>query len=291
MTSLIARSISRSVTTGPLADEEIDWRVLAVFERACNLVTTGGDVVALVLPETGDGPFNIVVERLDQSLRLIQSGMTATLRDTQLQIGELEIRLDQAVVWEPRPDWEQLRQNREQIESRLPLAQHLTQREAPADSLLALTAPPQSPSLLRDRGEVRSLPCKQSVAGEGWGGGQLVQLAGLGGGLTPAGDDFLMGVMLRAWLAHPEPEPFCQKLADLAAPRTTTLSAAMLRAAARGECSAAWHDLLAALEESSDELVIAAVHDVLAHGHTSGADTLAGFLWLPTPGSPDRQLC
>lgn len=230
--------------------------MLAVFERACDLVTPSGDVVALVLPEIGDGPLSIVVESLDQSLGPVQAGMVATLRAAQLQIGDLEIRLDQAAVWEPRPDWARLRQNREQIESRLPFVRDLA-------NLLDLTGS-------RVREPVRS---------------DLTAMAGLGGGLTPAGDDFLMGVMLRAWLAHPEPEAFCQELAKSAAPRTTTLSAAMLRAAARGECSAAWHDLLAALDYGSDEQLAVAVRRVLAYGHTSGADTLAGFLWMPASGS------
>jgi hypothetical protein len=106
------------------------------------------------------------------------------------------------------------------------------------------------------------------------------QLAGLGSGLTPAGDDFLMGVMLRAWLTHPEPEPFCQQIVEIAVPRTTTLSAALLRAASRGECSAAWHTLLTALESGAQPQLEKAVQAILSHGHTSGADILAGFLWL-----------
>ena len=107
------------------------------------------------------------------------------------------------------------------------------------------------------------------------------RLAGLGGGLTPAGDDFLAGLMLRAWLDHPAPEAFCWPIVDAAAPRTTALSAAFLRAAARGECSAAWHGLLAALAGGGPALLEEAMCRVLAHGHTSGADMLAGFLGWP----------
>jgi hypothetical protein len=106
------------------------------------------------------------------------------------------------------------------------------------------------------------------------------RLAGLGGGLTPAGDDFLAGAMLRAWLAHPAPEAFCRPIVDVAAPRTTALSAAFLRAAARGECSAAWHALLAALAGGGPAPLDEAVCGVLAHGHASGADMLAGFQWM-----------
>jgi len=106
------------------------------------------------------------------------------------------------------------------------------------------------------------------------------RLAGLGNGLTPAGDDFLIGVMLWAWLAHPTPQSFCGAIVESAAPRTMTLSAAFLRAAARGECDAAWHQLLAALATATNDELASVIERVLAHGATSGADTLAGFLWV-----------
>jgi len=86
--------------------------------------------------------------------------------------------------------------------------------------------------------------------------------------------------MLWAWLAHPAPEPFCHTLAEVAIPRTTTLSAALLRAAARGECEATWHRLLTALSADSAGQLAPAVQQVMAHGATSGADMLAGFLCL-----------
>jgi hypothetical protein len=127
---------------------------------------------------------------------------------------------------------------------------------------------------------------------EGWAGNQDrlrtagIGLAGLGSGLTPAGDDFLTGVMLWAWLAHPNPDSFCQSLLNVAAPRTTTLSAAFIRAAARGECSDSWHVLLSTLIAEDKSAIETAVQKVLAHGATSGADTLAGFLYLPAFNQP-----
>jgi len=46
-----------------------------------------------------------------------------------------------------------------------------------------------------------------------------------------------------------------------------------------GECDAAWHDLLAVLAEDRASGLEAAVRAVLAHGATSGADMLAGFVY------------
>jgi len=58
---MTAHSISRSVKE-LLLKQEPGVQVLGVFEHACNLVTPDSDVVALVVPDIGNGPFNIVIE-------------------------------------------------------------------------------------------------------------------------------------------------------------------------------------------------------------------------------------
>jgi hypothetical protein len=89
-----------------------------------------------------------------------------------------------------------------------------------------------------------------------------------------------MGMMLWAWLAQPAPRQLCRTILEVAAPRTSALSAAFLGVAAEGECSAGWHRLLDALASRTRQCVVSAVGNIVSHGHTSGADTLAGFLWM-----------
>ena len=105
-------------------------------------------------------------------------------------------------------------------------------------------------------------------------------LAGVGGGLTPAGDDFIVGALLAAWagLYGVGAETLGPGVVDAAAPRTTTLSAAYLRAAAHGECIVHWHTLVQALLHADEPGLRAAVQSLVSVGHTSGADALAGFL-------------
>jgi hypothetical protein len=112
-------------------------------------------------------------------------------------------------------------------------------------------------------------------------------LAGLGGGLTPAGDDFICGALFAGWAGllplsqrerGPGGEGELSSIANSAASRTTTLSAAYLRAAARGECMALWHSLFEALRSSDASALPSVVESLLAVGHTSGADALAGFI-------------
>jgi hypothetical protein len=113
-------------------------------------------------------------------------------------------------------------------------------------------------------------------------------LAGLGEGLTPAGDDFLVGALHALWLCRgEEAAALAGRVARAAAPRTTDLSAAWLAAAARGLASPAWSSLFAALgsapavevTEATEavDTVGAALERVLATGHSSGACALAGF--------------
>ncbi len=267
---------------GLLSTTDPAWRVLAVFERACDLVTPGGEVIALVWPEVGDGPLNIIVEGAWAGFpAAIEPGMAAGLKGTRLWLGDWEVLLEGAAIWEPCPDWEGLRARREAIAARLPLLQALALSQAPGGSLLTLLQLGDGP----DGAAV--WPAAERLRA-GWDNGEKLarlqagaaRLAGLGGGLTPAGDDFLAGMMVGAWLAHPEPRRFCRPLLKVAAPRTTTLSAALLRAAAGGECSALWHRLLGALADGGSDHLEEAVQGVISCGHTSGADTLAGFLWF-----------
>ena len=291
---LVARSISRPVwerlREGPFAA-----RVLAVFEHACDLTTPDGRVVALVLPQIGDGPLNIVVDGRPGDFAAVRPGMPAWLEGRRLEIGGLEIVLGRAMVWEPRPDWDMLRACRDGIVASLPRLWALSVCYAPASSFLTLAwgwvgGPSRPVGTVSASGPLASVAREGAEALRmGWEGnsGQLregaAQLAGLGSGLTPAGDDFLTGVMLWAWLAHSNPREFCRALVAAAVPRTTTLSAAFLRAAAGGECSAPWHRVLAALVGGAEDVLAASIRQVVACGATSGADTLAGFLWMGSP--------
>src|SRR5690606_36415208 len=107
-------------------------------------------------------------------------------------------------------------------------------------------------------------------------------LAGLGGGLTPAGDDLLLGAMVALWAIRPESiaRPCAETVANTAMPRTTTLSAAYLAAAGRGEVALLWHNLLGAFATADSQGVISATRAILHTGHTSGADMLTGFLLI-----------
>ena len=106
------------------------------------------------------------------------------------------------------------------------------------------------------------------------------QLAGLGVGLTPTGDDFIMGALYAARIIH-SPDianHLAQAIANAAAPLTTSLSAAWLRSAGKGEAGILWHGLFDALLCSRCSQIQRSIDKILGVGATSGADALAGFL-------------
>jgi hypothetical protein len=291
---VLARSISRPVHELLSAAGRFKARVLASSRRVCTLVTSDSDVIVLAPPAVGDGPLNIVVEA---ALESAPSDTPALLENGLLRVGRVTVSMQEVEIWEPCPDWVALTARRDHAARGLPRLQAIVDRAAPRESLFWLAQPclhrgapvatisGRGGLAARVRNGAEALAAawegdqEQAVLGAG-------RLAGLGRGLTPAGDDFLLGVMLWAWLAHPSPAGFCRALAEVAVPRTTTLSAAWLRAAAGGQFAAPLHQLVAALVGRGD--LEAAAGRVLAFGATSGADTLAGLLWIgsarPPPG-------
>lgn len=108
--------------------------------------------------------------------------------------------------------------------------------------------------------------------------GRPEELVGLGEGLTPAGDDFLIGVLAALeWMGADGPR---RRLTQALAGRldgTTTLSRAFLARAMEGEYSQPVLDLFRALEDPA--ATAQATARLCAIGHSSGSDMLGGILW------------
>lgn len=104
----------------------------------------------------------------------------------------------------------------------------------------------------------------------------LTELAGRGPGLTPYGDDLLAGYLTGLVLWGGE-RATAEEIAEAAAVRTTSLSAALLRHAARGELPEPAHELL----EVGDPAPLA------RFGHSSGGGLMLG-LALACPYSGPR---
>lgn len=234
-------------------------KILHVFDHACNLINERREVLSIVTPQIGNGPFNIVLEEdAFFSERLNVESPVSTL-DGQLQLGDLIVDIKNAKYWNPRPDWGRLHKNRDSIIDQLLILPPIDYQPAISNPLLAAL----TNSIVASDTQSSVAPAKR--------------LAGLGVGLTPSGDDFIMGALYAAWIIHPfdVASLLVNNTAESAAPLTTSLSAAYLISAGKGEAGILWHELFDTLAARGD--LHAPIAQLLSVGETSGADALAGF--------------
>lgn len=237
-------------------------RILHIFDRVCNLINEGREVLSVVTSQIGNGPFNLVVGDDVLFSDEFNVEVLISIHDNQLQIGELAIDISNAKLWNPRPDWEGLYTNKGRI----------------FDQLSTLSIPGAEPLLPMVL--ISDLSAALATADIESGKSLASQLAGFGMGLTPAGDDIIMGAIYATWIVHLQEvaSVIANEIAETAAPLTTSLSAAWLRSVGKGEAGEVWHDLFDSLVSSDNLLLQEAVDNILTIGETSGADALAGFI-------------
>jgi hypothetical protein len=267
--------------------------VLAVFDRGAYL-DLAGRVVALA-PATADwGPLSIVLS--DRAgLAPAAAGDPVLLDHGVLRIGPHTVVVADAAVWDPalpRPSEPSSARGGRALEQ---VTDELCARASP-DSLVALLEPRarRLPEGRRPGAAERLTPLRRGLEAIGrFLGGRAsaehvrqviaASVAGRGPGLTPSGDDLLMGVMhaITVWPHLAAPVGGAQAREALAAGalgRTTRISAAYLEAAAAGLAAQPWHRLVRSLDRSPTAIRDATA-GILAIGHTSGADALTGFCW------------
>jgi hypothetical protein len=294
-----ALSINRPVFNA-VKREGLIARVFANYRRACNLMTSEGEIIALVSPAIGNGPLNIVIEE-NAALEHVKPGLPAVFSDEQPGLDEsLVVSLDGAQLWRPEVDWKGLITHRRKLEQNsAALCSWLSQNDIAMTLLSLVLHGEKEPRACED--ETRSLHKLAFLAMAQVGIKGLWQalrvgdrpgvresaalLAGLGAGLTPAGDDYLVGLMagLRVWPGSLSniglsPGDACQIILEATEDRTTLLSRAFLHSAKEGLFGENWHRLLAELSRGEAKGIRQAARRILASGATSGADALAGFL-------------
>lgn len=287
---LPARSISRPVREFVQVPRQ--GNVLATFQRSCYLEFEGR-IVALVAPELRNGPLNIILEVPPAySFQPIPLGGPACAKQQELIVETvMRVSLVGATVWEPtiapwatQPD---------ELVAALALCRKLLSREAPAASFAnVLPTAMAVPGTYMEEALFNEARAAIHRLAEGIQSNDLSalaegtrRLAGLGLGLTPSGDDVLVGVLLAlAVCPSPMTEAFWATILSAAAGRSPRISAAYLDAATRHEASEVWHRFLKVLPTGDSEAVTSAMRAVMATGETSGADTLAGFLLTLQPG-------
>ena len=256
--------------------------ILHVFKSACNLINERREVLAVVTQQIGNGPFNLVMKEVVSFSDHLNTQSPISIRANQLTLEDLIISTEDAKLWSPRPDWEMLHAKRDAI-AKLLLTKY---QKYGLDMGFAKNAQPYSTTTFIPNLPITNYQFSNSLISSLANAdlppslAATQQLAGLGIGLTPAGDDFTLGAVLAAWIIHP-PEVarvLAEEITNIAAPLTTSLSAAWLRSAGKGEAGNLWHNFFDALISNDPMRIQGAMEKILAVGATSGADALAGFI-------------
>jgi hypothetical protein len=195
-------------------------------------------------------------------------------------LGKLIVHTADAKLWNPHPDWETLHSRKVDISNRLiqlPITNYLNGSfDTPLGEPSGLRTQHDSPTTQ----SLLSNLCSALVHVDISGAKDITsKLAGLGLGLTPSGDDYIVGALYAAWIIHPftVAHVLAHEIANTAAPLTTSLSAVWIRSAGKGEAGVLWHDFFDALVSTSMPRIQETRKKILAVGETSGADALAGF--------------
>jgi hypothetical protein len=236
-------------------------RLLHVFEQACNLINERGEVLSIVITQIGNGPFNLVLEEEVLFSDHLDEQSPISIHADHLHLDDLTINIADTKLWQPRPDWEALHARRDRI----------------LDQLMSLSLPDHQLSIP----DTLAYNLTSALASEDISTVKTIasHIAGLGIGLTPTGDDFIMGAVYAVWIIHSleSASLLAEEIAITAAPLTTSLSAAWLRSAGRGEAGTLWHVFFDTLLSADSESTQYTIDKILAVGETSGFDSMLGF--------------
>ncbi|MGH2621962.1 MAG: DUF2877 domain-containing protein [Anaerolineales bacterium] len=272
-------------------------RVHSLYRNAVNLVDEAGELFSVVMPPLGPGPFALQLRAAPDALLsaggfegMLDGRVPVRMRPEVLELGPIHVHLTDLQTWVPRPNWDGLRASL--TAATVEQLGQLLRQVAPPGSLAPL-ADGAARSLWPEGVPSEDLPAallhriadlvpellsglSRSDRDQIWQAAS--KLAGLGGGVTPAGDDFLLGAIHALWVTREAEtaQDLSNAAVEVASLRTNVVSVAWLRAAARGEAAHEWHALFEAVTQ--DLPIDRAARRLIQRGHTSGADGLAGFL-------------
>jgi hypothetical protein len=279
---LAARSISPSAKRhcGRLGAAVVQ----TVFERAVTLKTERGDLLVLVQEVLADGGGVIRVAGTPAWPALVEPGMLARITPSVITLPNFRLDLRAAAIWRP-PDAPR-RGGATEVQDALRSAATAARDQAKAGlaalagvGLPGLPDPVLDTPVLRVAGPLVHRLLQAVVAGDPTAAGEVAdELAGLGPGVTPSGDDLLVGTIIG--LRYAEKGRAVQvAIATNATNRTTWSSEQLLSYALAGEATAPLLGVAVALLQGAKETVLQPrLAELFAVGETSGADALVGLL-------------
>ena len=269
----------------PRAD--FDAAVHSVFRSAVNLsLAKESNLLTLVASSEADLPQGLRVDTPDGfSFEIIRVGDSAACRAGLLRLGSLTIDLRAARRWACDLPSLQADPSNPAVASAWRIVwDALNARQIQWNAEIIAHDLFRSDSTLRAGAAVRGL-LEATQRFDSTAASSLDALIGLGSGLTPSGDDLLVGYLAGLWCAVSGKSERVQFASELGkevirlSGQTTDISRAYLYHAARGQVSSRLADLAEAIcsGENSDRL-LAVLESAMQVGHTSGMDAVTGLL-------------
>ena len=274
---------------------DFDAAVHSVFRSAVNLSPAKeSNLLTLVASSEADLPQGIRVDTPEDfsfESGALRAGEPAACRDELLRVGSLTIDLRGARRWtcdlpslradlaNPavatawRSVWDALNKRQIQLNAEI-IAQDLFR----SDETIRAGAPRKAGAAMRGLLDAtrRTDPAASAA---------VRPLIGLGTGLTPSGDDLLVGYLAGLWCAvqdRRERALFLSSLGEAVirlSRQTNAISRAYLTHATRGQVSSRLANLAEAICRGEDsERLLAAAELAMQVGHTSGMDAVTGLL-------------
>jgi hypothetical protein len=265
-----------------------DLTVAAVFER-CIYLRSGATFLCVGEPALGNGPLTLIADLRGQGgfSRLgLRAGQGAQASDCNIMMDtSVSFRINGCPTWR-QPRWPPVPSTEELTETAASITRR-AMREAPGGFARAALGVPMTTGkdelfarVARSRiARFRSwLTADATIPDDARGLPPPVRgLVGLGAGLTPSGDDFLVGslAVLDAIGQYGPREKLVQAVALIPPGLTSDLSLCLLRTAAAGHVGEMTHRLVSSVTTGEVDAAIATAATI---GHSSGWDLLAGIL-------------
>jgi hypothetical protein len=271
---------------------DFDAAVHSVFHSAVNLCfTRENKLLTVVAYSEADLPQGIRVDTPNNfSFEIFNAGEQVICRDNIMSIGSLSIELCEARRWKCdlpslRADmtspkvttawlyaWQILNERQMLIGAEI-IAQDLFG----SDETIRAGVPRKASASLRSLFE-STQRCDLTTS-------PVRALIGLGSGLTPSGDDLLIGYLTGLWCTVQNSAERMQFISNLGkeviqlSHQTNDISRTYLYHAAQGQVSSRLADLAEAIcRGDSSDLICTKVESAMRVGHTSGMDAVTGLL-------------
>jgi hypothetical protein len=287
---LIAKSIASDLND-ILTPKTVDGIVHSVFDHACNIQLDRNRLVTLISPKPPNYPSAIKLDIAeDQKLCSIgfKAGMKAVINKDEVKMPEvcLSIKLTGAKVWDSSPLFIRSNISEEMLNKNIEKIRKLTLKYGKMEGIASILNVDEIGnnytdfiinSVKRLAKGISDFDYKEITEAS-------KRLIGLGPGLTPAADDFLLGILASLYYIGYYFGNHLENLKKIASfiiydlpGRTTFISEIMLRNGMKARFSEPIRDLMLAVIHNTsvqDKCI-----NLLNIGGTSGSDCAAGIVF------------